>query len=509
MLDEFLVTQIVLLLGRGHTLRETRLEHLIRELVGGRVQMALEWVRCGGGSSSDGGLFDLLNLLVSHEELIGGEPFGSDLGLPLDELDGERGGLASGKNLLDDDHALVTVVAKLSEVLLGALDDTLLLELVRLVSNPRVDDVVGVEDVAVLVDKVLLSESWQLLHPHVACRVRHLEEARLEAGGKAERLLHFAVLALSANRVPELTSLAALCNGDLADAGTEAGVKDVENAIGSVFLDGLGAETLPDEATGEVGQDDRETVAGVEVHGRARVLLDGASTLTEGSLHAEHGTHGAGLLEPFIERHASLVEDKEALREESKHALILVALSHTHARHVARKDTASERVHSISHLRGVLAGHLRAKPVDKVLVRVALEVDHIAALGEENSFLARVSHLRQSFPVRVDVVDGLDNLIERAKLVEHELLGLDLLGGNVRHVLVGGRSVAREVLSQVRVEAIEERLESRIFGALWDAGDLSASGLVVLLDEILGDFHASILLFGASVLTLPDVNSIV
>lgn len=63
---------------------------------------------------------------------------------------------------------------------------TLLFEPVRLVADPQVDDIVSVENVAVLVNEILLSESRALLHPHVASGIRYLEKAWLEARGHTQ-----------------------------------------------------------------------------------------------------------------------------------------------------------------------------------------------------------------------------------------------------------------------------------------------------------------------------------
>ena len=146
-------------------------------------------------------------------------------------------------------------------------------------------------------------------------------------------------------------------------------------------------------------------------------------------------------------------------------------------------------------------------------MRIALEVDNIAALGEELALLPWVCDWRQSVPIGLHEVHSLLHLIEGSQLVEHEFLGFHLLGSDTRHVLVGRggpseRSLS-EILLHMRIEAIKEGLEGGVLSSLRDARNSRASWLVVVFDEVLGDLHACVLLFGTRRLTLPDVDSVI
>lgn len=105
MLGELLVTQVEFFARRFDALWEARLKHLIGELVGVRVQEALEGVRIGYGSFDDG-----LGFLSSHRDSggISLEPLGSNFRLPLDELDGKSRGLTACGHFFEDDIALVS-----------------------------------------------------------------------------------------------------------------------------------------------------------------------------------------------------------------------------------------------------------------------------------------------------------------------------------------------------------------------------------------------------------------
>jgi len=126
-------------------------------------------------------------------------------------------------------------------------------------------------------------------------------------------------------------------------------------------------------------------------------------------------------------------------------------------------------------------------------------MDDIARLGEELAGLTWVSDLGQGMIIGFHEVHFLGYLIEWAKLVEHELLGFDLLGGNSRHILVSSGRICKgasaEVFLEMGVEAVEEGFEGCIFSALRNSGDLGSSRLVVALDEVLCDLHSCILLF--------------
>ena len=61
----------------------------------------------------------------------------------------------------------------------------------------------------------------------------------------------------------------------------------------------------------------------------------------------------------------------------------------------------------------------------------------------------------------------------------------------------------------MRIEAVKERLECGVFGALRDTRDLGASWLIVIPNEVLCDLHACVLLFSTGLGALPDVDSVV
>ena len=95
---------------------------------------------------------------------------------------------------------------------------------------------------------------------------------------------------------------------------------------------------------------------------------------------------------------------------------------------------------------------------------VALQVDHIAAFSEEFAVLTWVLNLGQSVPVCFHCVHSLLDLREGSKLVEDELLCLNLLRGNFGQVLARGRILSdsassSEIFLHMWIEAVEERLE--------------------------------------------------
>ena len=61
----------------------------------------------------------------------------------------------------------------------------------------------------------------------------------------------------------------------------------------------------------------------------------------------------------------------------------------------------------------------------------------------------------------------------------------------------------------MRIEAVKERLECGVFGALRDTRDLGASWLIVIPNEVLCDLHACVLLFSTGLGALPDVDSVI
>lgn len=237
---ELFVAQVVLFLSRSDARREAGLEHLVGELVAGGVELA------GEGIVSDGsGCGSNLALFLGpfgNDSGVSLEPLLGDLRLPLDELNGERGRLTTSENFLNNHIVLVTSVTALGQVLLGALDDTGLLELVGLVADPSEDGVVGIKDVTVFVEQIFLSESGKLFHPHVSRGVGNGEKAGLEARCESGRLLDLAVLALSADGLPEGSRLGAL----LHDLGGGRLVDSGEKFLGSSDFDFTGANTLPD-----------------------------------------------------------------------------------------------------------------------------------------------------------------------------------------------------------------------------------------------------------------------
>ena len=111
-LGELFVTQVILLLGGGNTFREARFEHFVGELVSFRVKLASK--RIVGSSCGSSGLLALLSVSLSNDLRVSLEPLGGNLGLPLDELNGESGGLTASQNLIDNHFVLVTRVADLS-----------------------------------------------------------------------------------------------------------------------------------------------------------------------------------------------------------------------------------------------------------------------------------------------------------------------------------------------------------------------------------------------------------
>jgi len=196
-LGKLFVTQVHLLLASCNAWWEAALEDLVGELVSLRVKLAGKWIICS--SLGDCSLLALFHCLLTHDLRVSLEPFGGDFRLPLHELHGEADRLVASEHLVNDSLILVSRVSDLVKIFLGASDDTLLLKLVRLVTNPCVDNIVGIQDVAVVDHEILLSEGGNLFHPHVSSRVGHGEEAWLEARGEANLLLDVTVRALSAN----------------------------------------------------------------------------------------------------------------------------------------------------------------------------------------------------------------------------------------------------------------------------------------------------------------------
>ena len=201
--SELLVAQVVFLLRRCDTRWEARFEYLVGELVRVGVELASESVV--GDSGGLGLHLCFFSFSCCDYLRIGFEPLSSNLGLPLDELNSETGRLTTSEDLGDDNLVLVSLITQLLDVLFSTCHDTLLLELVRLVADPGVDSVEGIEDVAVVVQQVFLSEARNFLHPHEARGVRYGEEAWFETRSEANLLLHLAVLALSTNTLPELS----------------------------------------------------------------------------------------------------------------------------------------------------------------------------------------------------------------------------------------------------------------------------------------------------------------
>ena len=113
-----------------------------------------------------------------------------------------------------------------------------------------------------------------------------------------------------------------------------------------------------------------------------------------------------------------------------------MTLLDAHSCHVRGEDTIGETVLSRGHLGDIIRLGLGSEPIDKVLMRIALEMDHVAAFGEEFAVLARISDRGQRVEVRLHKVHSLLDLIEWAQLIKHELFGLDLLLCDGRHVLV-------------------------------------------------------------------------
>ena len=93
----------------------------------------------------------------------------------------------------------------------------------------------------------------------------------------------------------------------------------------------------------------------------------------------------------------------------------------------------------------------------------------------------------------------------------HEKIGcFHFLIGDLGNVLLSaGRRVTSEVFRDRRVETFEEALELRVFNALRNPGNLRALRLVLAGDEVLGNFHAVLLLCKGGSLALPDVHLVV
>lgn len=108
-------------------------------------------------------------------------------------------------------------------------------------------------------------------------------------------------------------------------------------------------------------------------------------------------------------------------------------------------------------------------------------------------------------------VNFFGNLSHRAKFIEHKLFSFGSLTVEFGHILriLGCGIVGAIIFYDMRVEAVEERFESRVFGSLWDTRDLSSFRLVVALSEVFCNLHASVFLFCAGTYSLPDIDLVV
>jgi len=84
------------------------------------------------------------------------------------------------------------------DVLFSFSSRAILLEFLRLVSDPDVDCIERVKDVAIFYEHIFLGERDNLLHEQKSTRIGNVEEPRLEAWAN-HAFLRLAVLSLSTN----------------------------------------------------------------------------------------------------------------------------------------------------------------------------------------------------------------------------------------------------------------------------------------------------------------------
>ena len=126
--SKFFGAHVVLLLCCGNTFWEARLENLVGELVTIRVELTSECIICSGSLY---GLFLLMLFSIGgNHSSVGLEPLGSNLRLPLNELNLETGRLHTSLDLFDNSVFFNTAVANFSDIFFSACNDTLLFKFV-------------------------------------------------------------------------------------------------------------------------------------------------------------------------------------------------------------------------------------------------------------------------------------------------------------------------------------------------------------------------------------------